>query len=374
MEMGETESAQGNHKKAVKHMLEALKQALELRLGDLSRARILYEIGVTFLLKKEQTDGMDYIDRSLQICQRVNGCQLLLFFIATLIGKLRYNEGNFQDASDSLQTAVDAAREVKYRGDAYAEALAYLCIAYKKQGLHDRASTTHDTFLHSLKRCDSGHVHANSTVQLLRQPTCEPKFSMVSTASPEFFKELPKATFCCCRYSSFQRWHPNNCTETQQPLHQFSYPRSRSQTGVDMKLSFPPLPRSPSLFLTVPSLTSVPSYCYPDSVSRESSRENSKVSTPTNEYRLHHGPSHPVAVTFARVMMQRLSSSPSGDTTLRNEGTASVRRCQSLPSVYRPQYNYHVFQSQDSGFSDSIMTAYRTEKGCIHPVQMQAMK
>lgn len=337
MQMGETESARQNHDEAMKLMRDALTIASDLGLGDLSRAPILYEIGMTLLLKGETTQGMDYIHKALGVSRRVNGCQLLHFFIATLIGKLKYDEGHFQHAAESLQDAVDAARETKYEGDAYVEALAYLCVAYKSQGMHEKASATYSSFLQSLKRCDSSYVHANSTVQLLRIPTCELKFNMSSTSSPEFVQEPPKATFCCCRYSSFRRWH-RNCGEVQ-PV---TFPSSRPQTRGNMKLTLPRTPRSPSLFLAMQPLSNdVPSYCYLDSAtSAGRTRLNSDSSwsptlsdheEPRGDYRSHHTSSHPIAA-FTKLLL-RWSSSPAG-VVQTNNGAVGVRRCQSLTSVF----------------------------------------
>ena len=203
-QMGETESSRGNQQMALKCMDKAIKILSQLRACDLLLAPILYEKGVTQLLNNQYTEAIHTIETSFDQTKQLNRYSMLHFFTAFILGKLKYNIGDFELAIKCLDEAVKTAAHNGYTGDAFVEALAFLAISQKQVGKATHSSITYDKFSDALQKCGSQCCMQNPAIKALVNSS--PQFVTSANSLSDDF-DPPRAMFCCCRYSDFTRHH-----------------------------------------------------------------------------------------------------------------------------------------------------------------------
>lgn len=354
-QMGETESSRGDQKKALMHMDKAIKILSQLRSCDLLLAPILYEKGVTQLLDDQQAEAMQTIEQSFELTTQVNGCDLLHFFIAAMLGKLKYNEGCFGAAAELLREAVQTATHVGYSGDMFVEAWAFLCISQKQLGKTIDSSVSYSSFSDALRKCDAQQCQQNPAIRILSDSS---QFRMPTNGEATVCSDFdpPRATFCCCRYSDFTRWH--HLTKANSPL-------CLKATGSPVGR----LVRSPSASLTPMTESLLYGIEYtPDDNDVYQRRLNSVSSKPTTplsvagDMRPVHGKS--ISAMFGRVLQMEHQSKtlPRPRGHVRYNSATKIDQNHSgspVPSLvhrflsWNSQPSHHSWSSDSVGFEDS---------------------
>ena len=184
LNMAEVASASGNYKQALDYLQEIGTIQEKLGFDAVIPAQVTYSEGVIGYLAggAGRDAGIRCMEKAFSISRG-----LLRFFIALVLGKIKYGQKEFTAAFGYFCAAKSAADEIAYKGYGYKETLAYGCVSAKVAG------NTMATSLYEELRCCFSHQSKSEISRILA-----PVLRVMNGSTT-----LPKAVICCWFYNRF---------------------------------------------------------------------------------------------------------------------------------------------------------------------------